>query len=142
MAGIGIPEDVDSFPEQELEDSGNNDFIIAILSPPKLNPPPPHKYTSIESIVSNPRVDDNEAQRRELVKHQRQKRGRGLSFLAKEVVDKFNKVAVSREKVSAKEQVKSMEKNYIVVYHIYARFIRIFPRGRIKPQVSAGRGTI
>ncbi len=55
--------------------------------------------------VSNPVVDDNEAQRRVLVKHQRQKRGRGLSFLSEEVVDKFNKVAVSTEKVSAKEQV-------------------------------------
>ncbi len=75
-------------------------------------------------------MDDNEAQRRELVKHQRQKRGRGLSFLAEEVVDKFNKVAVSREKVSAKEQVREcMERNYVVV-NIYARFIRIFPRGR------------
>ncbi len=59
-------------------------------------------------MVSNARVDDNEAQRRVLVKHQRQKRGRGLSFLASEVVDKFNKVAVSTEKVSAKEQVRKL----------------------------------
>lgn len=50
-------------------------------------------------------MDDNEAQRRHLVKHQRQKRERGLSFLAEEVVDKFTKVAVSTQRVSAKEQV-------------------------------------
>ena len=51
-------------------------------------------------------LDENEAQRRHVVRRQRRHRGRGLSFMANDVVEKFNKVAISKLKVSSKEQVK------------------------------------
>ena len=50
-------------------------------------------------------LEDNEAKRRQVIGRQRQHRGRGLSFLASDVVDKFAKVAISKERVSSKEQV-------------------------------------
>ena len=50
-------------------------------------------------------LEENEAKRRQVVGRQRQHRGRGLSFLAGDVVDKFTKVAISKERVSSKEQV-------------------------------------
>ena len=50
-------------------------------------------------------LDENEAQRRQVVRRQRRHRGRGLSFMANDVVEKFNKVAISKLKVSSKEQV-------------------------------------
>ena len=51
-------------------------------------------------------LDENEAQRRQVVRKQKHRRGRGLSFMADDVVDKFTKVAVSKLKVSSKEQVR------------------------------------
>ena len=59
----------------------------------------------VEGSVSGVEVDVNEARRRQLAKKQREKRGRGLSLVAGEIVDKFNKVAISKQKVQAKEQV-------------------------------------
>lgn len=50
-------------------------------------------------------LEENEAKRRQVIGKQRRHRGRGLSFLASDVVDKFARVAVSRERVSSKEQV-------------------------------------
>ena len=50
-------------------------------------------------------LDENEAKRRQVVGKQRRHRGRGLSFLADDVVNKFTKVAVSKLKVSSQEQV-------------------------------------
>ena len=50
-------------------------------------------------------LEDNEAKRRQVIGRQRRHRGRGLSFLAGDVVDKFTKVAISKLKVSSKEQV-------------------------------------
>ena len=50
-------------------------------------------------------LEENEAKRRQVIGRQRCHRGRGLSFLASDVVDKFTKVAVSKLKVSSKEQV-------------------------------------
>lgn len=38
-------------------------------------------------------------------KRQRERRARGLSFVAKDVVDNFRKVAVSKERVNLEEQV-------------------------------------
>ena len=52
-------------------------------------------------------LDENEAQRRQVVRRQRRYRGRGLSFMANDVVDKFTKVAISKLKVSSKEQVRN-----------------------------------
>lgn len=50
-------------------------------------------------------LEDNEAKRRQVTGRQRRHRERGLSFLADDVVDKFTKVAISKLKVSSKEQV-------------------------------------
>ena len=70
-----------------------------------------HSYAVLESISevgdSGGSLDENEAQRRQVVRRQRQHRGRGLSFMANDVVDKFNKVAISKLKVSSKEQVRT-----------------------------------
>lgn len=66
---------------------------------------PPCIHAVVESSVDGVKVDVNEARRRQLAKRQREKRGRGLSLVAGEIVEKFNKVAVSKQKVQAKEQV-------------------------------------
>ena len=58
---------------------------------------------SVEGGTKN--LEDNEAKRRQVIGRQRRHRGRGLSFLAGDVVDKFTKVAISKLKVSSKEQV-------------------------------------
>ena len=51
-------------------------------------------------------MEENEAKRREMVKRKKVKRSRGLSFAdADEVIDKFGKVAVIKQRVSTKEQV-------------------------------------
>ena len=55
--------------------------------------------------VGGANLDENEAQRRHVVRRQHRHRGRGLSFMANDVVEKFNKVAISKLKVSSKEQV-------------------------------------
>lgn len=56
--------------------------------------------------MGNPNVDVNEANRRAILKRKKHKRSRGLSFQeADEVIDKFNKVAVVKQRVSTKEQI-------------------------------------
>ena len=51
-------------------------------------------------------MEENEARRREMVRRKKHKRSRGLSFPdADEVIDKFNKVAVVKQRVSTQEQV-------------------------------------
>lgn len=59
---------------------------------------------SVEGEAKN--LEENEAKRRQVIGRQRRHRGRGLSFLAGDVVDKFTKVAISKLKVSSKEQVR------------------------------------
>lgn len=51
-------------------------------------------------------MEENEAKRREILRKKKHKRSRGLSFdEADEVIDKFSKVAVVKQRVSTKEQV-------------------------------------
>ena len=51
-------------------------------------------------------MEENEANRRKVVRKKKQKESRGLSFAgADEVISKFNKVAVIKQMVSSVEQV-------------------------------------
>lgn len=57
-------------------------------------------------VVLEENMEENEAERREMVRKKRHKRSRGLSFAeADDVISKFNQVAVNKERVSTKEQV-------------------------------------
>ena len=61
-------------------------------------------------------MDENEAERREVLVKKRKKvrHSRGLSFkAADEVMKKFNEMAITKQKVSSKEQVSSRKKDQL-----------------------------
>lgn len=63
-------------------------------------------------------MDENEAQRRELMKYKKKSRGKGLSFRADTVLDKFSKVAFVTHRVRAKEQVMEHMTTYCCLHHL------------------------
>ncbi len=67
--------------------------------------PPPILFTMALCLCLT-EIEENEASRRAMVMKKKMKRSRGLSFTdADEVIDKFSKVAVVKQRVSSQEQV-------------------------------------